>query len=262
MRSTHAAPPWPPPAMTSIPAAAAAPTVDAMSAASDDRAFAVTRVISAGSSRGAIALRVTPKAFCSTRTPNAAGSRLAESWCCTATAMPQQSRPRASRLPARMNRRPCCTLSSIGPISGASTANGAMVITSASATRPRAWSTEALKNKVPASAMATNASARLLAAVSSMSLLSPVREAPDAPVSRCTTRLAPPAAEAPARAAVCEAETTERVARLARSLVLVPGSRIAQVFCLARTGTTPPDRRVARSPRLSMRTCLPIRNNH
>ena len=63
-----------------------------------------------------------------------------------------------------------------------------------------------------------------------MRLASPVRAAPEAPVRRCTARLAPPAAEAPTRAAVCEAETTERVARLA--LVVVPGSRIAQVFCL------------------------------
>ena len=55
--------------------------------------------------------------------------------------MPQQSSPRASRVPARMNRRPCWTLSSIGPMNGASTANGAIVIRSASAILVRAWST-------------------------------------------------------------------------------------------------------------------------
>jgi autotransporter-associated beta strand protein len=60
-----------------------------------------------------------------------------------------------------------------------------------------------------------------------------------------TTRLAPPAADAPARAALCEAENTERVARLARlARVVVPGSRIAQVFCLRGTATTLPGRRV------------------
>ena len=135
-----------------------APTVVAMSEASADREFAVTSVISAGSSRGAIALRVTPKAFCSTRTPKAAGSKSAGSLCCTATAMPQHSSPRASSVPARMYRRPCCTLSSIGPMNGASTANGAIVTSSASATLVRAWSSETLKNRVPASATATNAS--------------------------------------------------------------------------------------------------------
>jgi hypothetical protein len=81
--------------------------VEAISDASDDLAFAVTSVISAGSSRGAIALRVTPNAFCSTRTPNAAGSRVSASLCDTAPAIPQHSRPRASSVPARMNRRPC-----------------------------------------------------------------------------------------------------------------------------------------------------------
>ena len=243
-----------------MPAAAPPPTVEAISDARADRAFAVTSVISAGSSRGAIALRVTPKAFCSTRTPKAAGSSVTTSLCWTAPAMPQQSSPRASRVPARMKRRPCCTLSSIGPINGASTANGAMVIRSATAILVRAWSTETLKNKVPASATATNASPRLLAAVSSMRLSSPVRPAPDAPVSRCTTRVAPPAADALARAADCEAETTERVARLAR--VLVPDSRIAQVFCLSRAATTLPGPLVTGSPRLSIHVCHLIRNNH
>ena len=72
IRSTHAAPAEWPPATKSMPAAAQAPTVEAMSEASADLEFAVTSVISAGSSRGVIALRVTPKAFCSTRTPKAA----------------------------------------------------------------------------------------------------------------------------------------------------------------------------------------------
>jgi len=159
-----------------------------------------------------------------------------------------------------MNRRPCCTLSSIGPMNGASTAKGAIVMSSASAILVRAWSSEALKNNVPASATVTKASPMLLAAVSSMRLESPVRPAPDAPVSRCRTRPAPPAAEAPARAADCEAETTERVARLAR--VLVPDSRIAQVFCLTRATTTRLARRVTCSPGLSPHACHLIRNNH
>ena len=60
IRSTQAAPAVPPPARKETPAATPAPTVEAMSDASEIRAFAVTSVISAGSSRGVIALRVTP----------------------------------------------------------------------------------------------------------------------------------------------------------------------------------------------------------
>ena len=59
-RSTQAAPLAPPPAMNDIPAAAAAPSVEAISAASEIRAFADTSVILAGSRRGVTALRVTP----------------------------------------------------------------------------------------------------------------------------------------------------------------------------------------------------------
>ena len=66
-------------------------------------------------------------------------------------------------------------------MNGASTANGAIVISSASATRPRAWSTEALKNNVPASATATNASPTLLAAVSSIRLVQPGPAGPARP---------------------------------------------------------------------------------
>ena len=79
-RSTHAAPFEPPPVMYSMPAASRTPRVEAISEASPVRALAVTSVISRGSSRGVIALRVTPYAFWSTSTPNAAGSRVTESW--------------------------------------------------------------------------------------------------------------------------------------------------------------------------------------
>src|SRR5256886_2197639 len=123
--------------------------------------------------------------------------------------MPQHSAPRASSVPARMKRRPCGTRSSIGPMSGASTANGAMVTSRAIATWLRAWLTEALKNRVPASATATKASPTLLAAVSSMRLDSPVRLAPEAPVIRWTTRPAPRLAEAPALALDWAADVSE-----------------------------------------------------
>ena len=68
-------------------------------------------------------------------------------------------------------------------MNGASTANGAMVISSASATWPRAWSTDALKNSVPASATATNASPTLPAAVSSIRLDQPGPASPARPGS-------------------------------------------------------------------------------
>ncbi len=120
MRSTQAAPPryWMPPASTT-------PRVEAMSAISDERALADTSVISAGSSRGVTALRVTPYAFCRISTPNAAGKSVSGS--CSAADIPQHSRPRASSVPDMMKRRPCWTRSSIGPMNGASTTNGAMV---------------------------------------------------------------------------------------------------------------------------------------
>ena len=102
-------------------------------------------------------------------------------------------------------------------MSGASTANGAMVTSRAIATWLRAWLTEALKNRVPASATATKASPTLLAAVSSMRLDSPVRLAPDAPVIRCTTRPAPRLADAPTRALDWAADVSLRVARPALS---------------------------------------------
>ena len=88
-----------------------------------------------------------------------------------------------------------------------------MVTSSASATLPRASSTEALKNRVPASATATNASPALLAAVSSMRLDSPVRPAPEARVIRWTTRPAPRLADAPALALDWAADVSLRVAR-------------------------------------------------
>ncbi len=175
-----------------------------MSDARLDRAFAVTRVICHGSNRGVTAALVTTYAFCSTRTPNAAGSSVTASLCSIAPDMPQHSRPRASSVPVRMNLLPCFTRSSKGPINGARIAYGAIVIKSARATRPRASPTEVLKNKLPASATATNASPMPLAAVSSSRVEKPVRFAPDAPVIRCTNPPAAPAAAALARPARCE----------------------------------------------------------
>ena len=72
-RSVQAAPPvnW-------TAAARPAATVEAAIEIRPDRAFAVTSVISAGSSRGVTDALTTPPAFCSTRMPNAAGSSVTE----------------------------------------------------------------------------------------------------------------------------------------------------------------------------------------
>src|ERR1700722_2912285 len=105
-----------------------------------------------------------------------------------------------------------------------------MVMSRPRATRPRACPTEAEKKRLPARETATKASPTLLAAVSSMRLDRPVRPAPEAPLIRCTKRLAPPAAAALPRPARCEPVTTERPARLARAAV--PVSPMPQVFFL------------------------------
>src|SRR5215471_3873496 len=142
-----------------------------------------------------------------------------------------------------MNRRPCWSRSSRGPMSGASTANGAMVTSRAIATWLRAWLTEALKNKVPASATATKASPTLLAAVSSIRLASPVRLAPEAPVIRWTTRPAPRLAEAPTLALDWAADVSLRVARLALSR---PSAHpMVPVFCAFAPAT---NRQAGRAP--------------
>ena len=61
--------------------------VPEMSEAIPVRALAATRVISRGSSRGTTEALVTAYAFCSTSTPNAAGSSPITSLCSTASTM-------------------------------------------------------------------------------------------------------------------------------------------------------------------------------
>jgi hypothetical protein len=97
-------------------------------------------------------------------------------------------------------------------MNGASTANGAIVTSRNSTTRPRAWSTDVLKKIVPASDTATNASPAPLAAVSSMSVDRPVRPAPEAPVTRCTK---PPVRRPPDRTASPVARAALPVRRIA-----------------------------------------------
>ncbi len=85
-----------------------------------------------------------------------------------------------------------------------------MVTTRNSTTLPRAWSTEVLKKIVPASDTMTNASPAPAAAVSSMSVDSPVRPAPCALVTRCTR---PPVLRVPDRTAPVVARAASPVRR-------------------------------------------------
>jgi len=117
-------------------------------------------------------------------------------------------------------------------MNGARIANGAMVTSRKSTTRLRAWSTDVLKKIVPARATATKASPAPPAAVSSMSVDSPVRPAPEAPVTRCTK---PPVLRVPVLTAPVVARAALPVRRSASDIRMFP------VFLVAgRAASTPP----------------------
>ena len=81
--------------------------------------------MSGGSTRGVIAAFSTLNDLDSTSMPSAHGYSTQES---KFSAITTASRARAKLDAASAIRRPCCSLSSAGPISGAMTANGATVI--------------------------------------------------------------------------------------------------------------------------------------
>ena len=116
-------------------------------------------------------------------------------------------------------------------MNGARIANGAMVTSRNSTTRPRAWSTDVLKKMVPARATVTKASAAPPAAVSSMRVDSPVRPAPDAPVTRCTK---PPVLRVPDLTAPVVARAALPVRRSASDIRMYP------VFLVAATAASMP----------------------
>src|ERR1700733_10537521 len=87
---------------------------------------------------------------------------------------------------ASATRRPCCSRSSAGPISGAITANGAIVINRYSATLSLLSPVAAAKNSVLASATAIAASVAKLATTGQVSAVSPDLSAPSAVAARCT----------------------------------------------------------------------------
>ncbi len=123
----------------------------------------------------------------------------------TVAAIVQASTARASIEVAIAARRPCGSRSSSGPMTGASSANGAMVISRYSATRPRASPVGTEKKMVEASATVISMSPNEFSACSSISFARPDSPAPSAEVARrirrpvpCTTRpVRRPTAEAP-----------------------------------------------------------------
>jgi len=125
-------------------------------------------------------------------------------------------------------------------MNGASTANGAMVTIRNSTTLPRASSTEVLKKIVPASATMTKASPAPLAAVSSMSVDSPVRPAPEALVTRCTR---PPVLRVPVLTAPVVARAALPVRRSASDIRMYPVLLVG----VSAASATPPRRQVSRS---------------
>src|ERR1700737_2125624 len=87
---------------------------------------------------------------------------------------------------ASATRRPCCSRSSAGPISGAMMANGAMVINRYSATLLLLSPLAAAKNRVLASATPIAASTAKFATTGHVSAVRPDLSAPSAVAARCT----------------------------------------------------------------------------
>src|SRR6201997_4045736 len=87
---------------------------------------------------------------------------------------------------ASATRRPCCNRSSAGPMSGAITANGAMVINKYSATFDLLSPLAAAKNKVLANATAIAESTAKFATTGHVSAVSPDLSAPSAVAARWT----------------------------------------------------------------------------
>src|ERR1700753_167843 len=87
---------------------------------------------------------------------------------------------------ASATRRPCCNRSSAGPISGAITANGAIVINRYSATLDLLSPLAAAKNRVLASATAIAESTAKFATTGHVSAVRPDLSAPSAVAARWT----------------------------------------------------------------------------
>ena len=153
----------------------------------DIRALAVTRDRPSGRSRGTAAARATLYALEPTSTPRAAGNSQMESPLID-DASAHTKKARAAIVTAIAQRRPWLKRSSTGPISGATTANGSNVSPRNSETCPRASPVGIWKNSVPASEIATAASAAAFRAPSSISRARPLESAPSAAAARRAER--------------------------------------------------------------------------
>src|SRR3954447_15095833 len=109
---------------------------------------------------------------------------------------------RATMVRASAVRRPCRNRSSSGPSTGATIANGAIVTSRYNATRLRACPVGTSKNRCPARATVTNASA---AACTACSSTSPARPEAPAPPRRfqCRSRSTPPTMRSPIARSSC-----------------------------------------------------------
>ena len=131
------------------PPAIAAPVGPAMELSSASRLLAPTKSCSLLTNCGTTALFETAYPFWSTRTPNASGKSSNVSKC---RIMKNASTTRPTSVRMIIIRRPPATLSITGPMSGVTTAKGAIVRISASATRARDSSGLMEKKIDPASA--------------------------------------------------------------------------------------------------------------
>jgi hypothetical protein len=114
----------PKPSSAATPAASPPHTPPAARPNTESRALADVSDMAAGSTRGTTDPRSTLNPLLSTSTPSAAAYSARPSWW---TAITTASTARPARLPASAQRRPRCSRSSAGPITGATTANGAIV---------------------------------------------------------------------------------------------------------------------------------------
>jgi hypothetical protein len=156
MRSTHSGPAS---RSTAIPGTAATKPTTTEPMASLE--LASTSSSGWSTAAGTNELFATEYAFDSTRWVKAAGNSSSPS---TTAAMASAPAARPTDDPITITRRPRRDPSMAGPRKGATTANGAMVSTSDSATRPRAADGEMLKNNEPASAIVTRASPAMASA--------------------------------------------------------------------------------------------------
>src|SRR5262245_12662993 len=145
--------------------------------------------------------------------------------------MTQARNARANIAVASAQRRPWRSRSRRGPTTGATIANGAMVIRRYRATLPRASPSGTSKKSVPAKDTAMRVSPAELIACSSMTLARPDSPAPPACVARLIRRKVPLAASLPNRAIEAAVDLAAPTARCALSAPRRPKSSLTSQSC-------------------------------